>query len=517
MYESIEFSRLDRRELVKMPDQIMHREYHSILDSHPDLICRFTRDYVVRFVNRTFASFFGSDGVSEENTPEFFIGKDLIEVVQKGQRHRLKSKLSQLTPESPQTEMRSMRVAKTGEEIILKWTLIGLFDQEGELYEYQAAGRDITTEFNLTQALEQRNQDLEVLQTEMRLVLDAMPNKIWYKDDKNIILKLNEEAAQSMGMDVKSVEGANTYDLFGDSAKTYHDDDLKVINSGKPLLGYVERYTPNDGAMGWVQTDKIPFDHPVTGEKRILVVSTDITELKEQEALLKTINKNLDDFASLTSHDLQAPLRHIGIFAELLQEECADNISEDGKEYLSEISDGVIHMRGLIKSFLKFMRASPEGVDIGRLNLTEVITKVCKAREQDVANLGGEIRIPQDEIIVRGESVLLEQVVANLIDNAIKYRDHTRPIKIEVSAKKSLGEWRITVSDNGVGVERNFAPHVFDLFGRAKPHAHREGSGVGLALCKRIVILHGGTIALIEKQDVGSEFMFTLKAAQSLE
>lgn len=517
MFDNVEFSRLYRRELVKMPEQIMHREYHSILDSHPDLICRFNRDYVIRFVNRTFASFFGTDEVSGANAPEYFIGKDLIEVVQKGQKHRLKKKLNTLTPEAPQTEIRSMRVSKTGEEIIFNWTLIGLFDESGEIYEYQSAGRDITTEFNLTQALEQRNQDLEVLQTEMRLVLDAMPNKIWYKDDKNIILKLNEEAAQSMGMDVESVEGADTYDLFGDSAKSYHDDDLKVINSGKPLIGYVERYTPNDGAMGWVQTDKIPFDHPVTGDKRILVVSTDITELKEQEALLKTINKNLDDFASLTSHDLQAPLRHIGIFAELLQEECGENISEDGKQYINEISDGVEHMRGLIKSFLKFMRASPEGVEIGRVNLTDVISKVYQSREADLKELGGEISVPNEEIIVRGEDVLLEQVVANLIDNAIKYRDHTRSIKIDVSAEKSHGEWRVRVSDNGVGVDSNFAPHVFDLFGRAKPHSHREGSGVGLALCKRIITLHGGTIALLDKQGRGSEFMFSLKAARSLE
>ena len=495
----------------------MHREYHSILDHHPDLICRFDTDYVIRFVNRKFASFFGSDEIALGSAPNSFVGRDLIEVVQKGQKRRLKKRLAALTPDNPHTEIRSIRTSKTGDEIIFKWTLIGLFDETGKVYEYQSAGRDITSEFYLQQALEQRNQDLEVLQSEMRLVLDAMPNKIWYKDDKNIILKLNEEAAQSMGMDVESVEGANTYDLFGDSAKSYHDDDLKVINSGKPLLGYVERYTPNDGTMGWVQTDKIPFDHPVTGDKRILVVSTDITELKEQEALLKTINKNLDDFASLTSHDLQAPLRHIGIFAELLQDECGENVSEEGKQYIDEISNGVVHMRGLIKSFLKFMRASPEGVEIGRVNLTDVISKVCQSRTADVEELGGEIILPSDEIIVRGEAVLLEQVVANLIDNAIKYREHTRTVKIKISAEKSHGEWRISVSDNGVGVDSNFAPHVFDLFGRAKPHSHREGSGVGLALCKRIITLHGGTIALIDKQDAGSEFMFTLKAALSLE
>jgi len=181
------------------------------------------------------------------------------------------------------------------------------------------------------------------MQAEMRIVLDSMPCKVWYKDDKNTILQLNKTAAESMGMTIKEVEGKNTYDLFGDSAKAYHEADLEVIETGTPLMGIVERYTPNEGDTGWVQTDKIPFNHPVTGDSRILVVATDITELKEKEALLKSINKNLDDFASLTSHDLQAPLRHVAIFAELLQVEYGDKLDEDARVYLKEIREGVLN------------------------------------------------------------------------------------------------------------------------------------------------------------------------------
>lgn len=175
--------------------------------------------------------------------------------------------------------------------------------------------RDVTQQRKLTDELEARNNALETMQYEMRIVLDSMPSKVWYKDDKNTILKLIATAAKSMGMDVQSVEGQNTYDLFGDSAKAYHDDNLKIINTGKLRLGIVERYTPNEGEPGWTQTDKIPFNDPLTGENRILVVSTDITELKEKAAILEAINRNLDDFASLTSHDFQTPLRHISVFA----------------------------------------------------------------------------------------------------------------------------------------------------------------------------------------------------------
>lgn len=487
-----------------------HRKFHSILDTHPDLICRYSPDFILSFVNRKFADFFGG-------TAEAYIGKSLFDVVQSAQRDALQIKFSKLTPNAPTAHMSSVRKWAQGQSIHLDWTIIALYSNDGRLEEYQSLGRDVSEQRALTLALQERNTALEVMQSEMRIVLDSIPCKVWYKDDKNVILKLNEMAAVSMGMDVQGVEGQNTYDLFGDSAKVYHEDDLKVINSGVPLIGIVERYTPNGGETGWVQTDKIPFDHPVTQEKRILVVSTDITALKEQEALLKSINKNLDDFASLTSHDLQAPLRHIGIYAELLEAEYGDKIDDEGKLYMREIRDGVGNMRGMIKSFLKFMRSSPEGVDLDHVDFCEVLQHVAERHSFDLEKFGGTIDLPTEQIAVRGDKMLLNQVVGNIVENSIKYRAEKRPVKIDISASKKSGEWEIRIADNGLGIDSSFAPHVFDLFGRAKPHSHREGSGIGLALCKRIITLHGGNITLSQDRDIGSEFVFTLNAVKPQE
>lgn len=487
-----------------------HGKFLSILDTHPDLICRYSPGFALSFVNESFAHFFGG-------TTENYIGKNLFDVVQETQRDRLQIKLAALSPDAPTVTINSSRIGPQGNEVHLLWTIIALYDDAGHLVEYQSLGRDVTRERDLTLALQERNTALDVMQSEMRIVLDSMPCKVWYKDDKNIILKLNKTAAKSMGMEIKDVEGQDTYDLFGDSAKAYHEDDLKVIHSGKPLLGHVEPYTPNEGDFGWVQTDKIPFDHPLTGEKRILVVSTDITELKEQEALLKSINKNLDDFASLTSHDLQAPLRHIAIFAELLQGDYGDKLDDEGRSYIKEIRDGVENMRGLIKSFLKFMRSSPEGIELDHVDLTEVLEHVAERHSLDLDKFGGEINLPKEQINVRGDKTLLTQVIGNLVENSIKYRDHDVAVKIDISATKKQGQWHISVADNGVGIDVSSASQVFDLFGRAKPHSNREGSGVGLALCKRIITLHGGSISLNPNREKGSEFEFTLNAARPLE
>ena len=492
----------DESENPTMP----HRKYHSILDTHPDLICRYSPDFILSFVNRKFSELFNAPA-------ESFIGQNLFDVVQETQREKLQERLALLSPQAPSVTISSNRTFENGDPIQLHWTIIALYNDAGELEEYQSLGRDVTKENRLNLALKERNQALETMQSEMRIVLDSMPCKVWYKDDKNTILKLNDVAAKSMGLDIDFVEGKNTYDLFGDSAKAYHDDDLAVINSGIPLMGRVERYTPNDGNAGWVQTDKIPFDHPVTGEKRILVVATDITELKEQEALLKSINKNLDDFAALTSHDLQAPLRHISIFAELLHSEYSDKLDTEAKSYIKQIRDGVESMRALIKSFLKFMRASPHGIELDLVDLTSVLEHIAKRHKLEFMTYGGTITLPKEQIYIRGDSTLLNQVIGNLVENSVKYRDHDRPLKIDISATKRAGQWHISVADNGVGIDDSSAAHVFDLFGRAKPHSDREGSGVGLALCKRIITLHGGEIALTRGREEGAEFVFSLNAA----
>ena len=132
-------------------------------------------------------------------------------------------------------------------------------------------------------------------EAELQFIFDNMPARIWYKDDENTILRLNQRAAESMELSVEAATNASTYDLFPAMAKKYHEDDLKVFKSGKPLMNIVEEYTPKDGEQGWVATDKVPFINPKSGERRILVAARDITELKKQESELLSLNAALEE------------------------------------------------------------------------------------------------------------------------------------------------------------------------------------------------------------------------------
>ncbi len=128
---------------------------------------------------------------------------------------------------------------------------------------------------------------------QLNLIFDNVPVRIWYKDDKNRILRLNKTAADSMGLTVAEAEGADTYDLFPEMAAKYHKDDLKVIKSGKPEIGIIEEYTPKDAERGWISTNKIPYTDPVTEERFLFVAASDVTELKLAELELRESNEEL--------------------------------------------------------------------------------------------------------------------------------------------------------------------------------------------------------------------------------
>ncbi|MGJ8561323.1 MAG: sensor histidine kinase [Litorimonas sp.] len=484
----------------------MPQSLNSILDTHPDLICRLDADLNFTYVNAASATFF-------HMSKDALIGTHLFLRSEEEQHEIIKSVLANISPASPSVTSLQRIDRPTGSQHIL-FTSIGLYNDDNILQGYQTVGRDVTSETLLERQLQAQKKELDSLQVELRSVFDTVPASIWYKDDKNNILRVNKAAADALGMRVEDIEGKNTYDLFGEAAKDYHEADLKVFRSGVAMRGIIEPFNPANGEQGWVQTDKIPFTDGADGP-RILVVATDITALKEQEAILKSINKNLDDFASLTSHDLQAPLRKIGISAELMQLELGDALPDEAGAYFEDIASGVSHMRQMIKGFLKFMRASPEGVDLGPVNLNRVLQRVAKDEQECLDEAGGSLILPDNEIYVRGDAALLAQVFTNLLGNAIKYRSKDRPVEIEITVETEKQYWVISVNDNGSGIDPSFSEQVFDLFGRAKPHTDIEGSGVGLALCRRIVTLHGGTIELIEKPVAGSCFEIKLFRARS--
>lgn len=286
----------------------------------------------------------------------------------------------------------------------------------------------------------------------------------------------------------------------------------QLLTSNIKTKRTLKQLKPKKGWSRWIQVQKLIFRDPVTDKPQVLVVETDVSDLKERDNLLKNITNNLDDFASLTSHDLRAPLRHIGIFSEMLENEYVSALDETGEMYLKEIRSGVNNMRVQIDGFLRFIHNSPTGIELDSVDMSEIFKDSHSEIQTTLDDIGGIMKYPTTPIWVQGDAVMLNQALRILLDNCIKYRHPDRALKIVIKHKVQAELTEIVIQDNGIGIDHNRRKTIFNLFDRSRPLSETKSLSVGLALCKRIMMFHGGNIEL-KNRETGACFSLELKNA----
>jgi len=244
--------------------------------------------------------------------------------------------------------------------------------------------------------------------------------------------------------------------------------------------------------------------------------------LDEQAAELRRSNAELEQFAYVASHDLQEPLRKVASFCQLLEKRYGDKLDERGTEYIGFAVDGAKRMQVLINDLLTFSR-------VGRLNPTTTDVDLDAALDTALSNLstaidevGAEIIRPEDGLPhVDGDPTLLVMVWQNLIGNAVKFRREGVAPRVLIDCGRRIRgdefDWIFTVSDNGIGIPQEFADKVFVIFQRLHGRDAYSGTGIGLALCKKIIEHHGGTIWIDTSHTEGTRFRFTLPIASTIE
>ncbi len=236
--------------------------------------------------------------------------------------------------------------------------------------------------------------------------------------------------------------------------------------------------------------------------------------VQERTAELTESNEELKQFAKIASHDLQEPLRAIQGFAKLLVENAAGKLDSDGQEFLEYIIDGTNRMQALIQSVLlhsSIKRETPEDVST---DCNSVIEEVLA--NLDASLKENDVQLEVDSLPeVAVERWQLIQLFQNLISNAIKYRSKDRP-SIFISAEPSVDEWLFSVRDNGIGIDPKYVDKIFDMFARLHGKTEYSGTGMGLAICKRIVTMHGGNIWVESELGRGCIFLFTLPGVSKL-
>jgi signal transduction histidine kinase len=248
---------------------------------------------------------------------------------------------------------------------------------------------------------------------------------------------------------------------------------------------------------------------------RMTGVFWDITERKLAEARLTRLlvelersNKELELFAYVASHDLQEPLRMVSSYTQLLERRYSDKLDDDAREFIGYAVDGANRMQRLINDLLEFSRLSTRGKPLERTDVAEVLGNVRANLSVAIEETGALVTndlMPE----VPADAGQLGQLLQNLVGNGIKFRNGGNP-RVHVRAVEHEKHWEFSVRDNGIGIEQQYFDRIFVIFQRLHTKGDYPGTGIGLALCKRIVERHGGKIWVESKPDEGSTFFFTI-------
>jgi PAS domain S-box-containing protein len=235
----------------------------------------------------------------------------------------------------------------------------------------------------------------------------------------------------------------------------------------------------------------------------------------QRSSELARSNAELEQFAYICSHDLQEPLRMVSSFLGLLEERYRDRLDERGLGFIQRAVDGATRMQNLVRDILSFSR-------VGRGERAEEVLQLTQVVDEAVANLQAAIehtgaRIERNDLpAVRGNRLQCVQLFQNLLSNALKFQGEGPPL-IRITAKKEGPRWRISIADNGIGIDPTHHKRIFQLFQRLHGREQYEGTGIGLSLCQKIVLAHGGTIGVDSEPGKGSVFWFTLPDAAEQE
>jgi PAS domain S-box-containing protein len=246
-----------------------------------------------------------------------------------------------------------------------------------------------------------------------------------------------------------------------------------------------------------------------------IITMTDITDRKRaEEALQRTAeelarsNRDLAQFASVASHDLQEPLRTVTGFVQLLRKEYGDRLDANAGTYIGYAVDGVKRMQTLISDLLAYARVGTSDLKPAPTDASAALRQALGNLHQSIQEVGAEITHSELPTVLADQSQLA-QLLQNLVGNALKFRSEAPP-KIHVVARREGDYWQFSVSDNGIGIDPQFRDHIFEIFRRLHTHKQYAGTGIGLAICKKIVDRHGGRIWVESEPGQGATFYFTL-------
>ena len=362
----------------------------------------------------------------------------------------------------------------------------------------------------------QAERELRQSEARFRSLTGLSSDWYWEQDEEFRLTFMSSRFVERTGIDPAPYLGRTRWD---EPARNLTEADWArhkaQLGRHEPFFDFeMERAGP-DGNSVWLSVTGEPVfeDDKFRGYRG---VGTDITDRKRAQSVLRAAydelarsNAELQQFAYVASHDLQEPLRMIGSYTQLLERRYGDKLDADAREFMGFIVDGATRMKQLIEDLLAYSRVGTRGKELRPIPaqgaLDRALVNLRASIESSDAQITHDV-LPE----VSADDTQLTQLFQNLIGNAIKFRKKDETLRIHVGVREEKDEWRFSVTDNGIGIERQYFERIFMVFQRLHTRDEYPGTGIGLAICKKVVDRHGGRIWVESVQGKGSTFVFTL-------
>ena len=477
--------------------------YHSLIDQLPVRVFRKDRDGTFTFVNKTWCDEKNVEASKVIGTSDFeYSPKELAEKYRADDQHVLTTgeDFHDIEPYMTDSGEHFVEVVKTP-----------LRDHRGNIIGLQGALLDVTDRMRAQEAL--RNSEAMY-----HSLVENIPMCVWRKDLDGNFTFGNRQLCDELGTTPDEIVGKTDYDFSpSDLADKYLADDRAVIDTGQEFRTIEEHYDARHNKAYIEVLKSVVRDAKgnIIGTQGMYMNVTDRVvaekQLKETAVALERTNEELQQFAYVASHDLQEPLRMIASYCQLLDDQYADKLDDDAKTFIHFALDGAQRMQVLIRDLLSFSRLDTQAEAFELVDCSDIMDVATRNLSVLIDETGAEItydRMPA----VQGDSSQLVQLFQNMIGNAIKFRGDRSPI-VHVGVRRSRNRWMFSVEDNGIGIAPEEKDQIFLIFKRLHTREEYPGTGIGLAVCKKVVERHGGRMWVESEPGKGSTFFFKLRAA----
>jgi len=387
-----------------------------------------------------------------------------------------------------------------------------------------AGARGVAQLAERTRELQHANEELARERVFLKVVLESLAEGVVACDPEGNLTLFNDATRSFHGMDAEPVppqEWSRHYDLFeSDGVTPLATTRIPLYRAlqGERVHDAEMVIAPKQGAARWIVANGRPIYSDGGKALGAVVAMHDITERKKAEEQLRRSNeelrrsnRELERFAYIASHDLQAPIRAIASFAEVIERRYGALLDEKGRVYLRQIVGNGHHMKRLVDDLLAFSRLHTQQRPLQPADSGAILADVLR-------RLSGEIEAAHADIthdtlpMVLADVGQLDTLWQNLIQNALKYHRPGVPPRVHVHVEREGRSWRFDVHDNGIGIDEAYFGRIFEIFQRLHTREQYEGTGIGLAVCKKIIDRHDGTLSVRSRVGEGSTFSFTLPA-----